>query len=50
MAERKTVGYRFDPGTNLLAVHLSGIRRKMDTKGSPSILQGVRGLGVMLLP
>lgn len=42
-------GYRFDTQTNTLDVHLSGIRSKLDRPGTPSRIQGVRGLGLVLI-
>jgi two-component system OmpR family response regulator len=41
--------YHFDPGTNLIDVHMSKLRRRIDVPGKESILQTVRGSGYILL-
>jgi two-component system OmpR family response regulator len=41
-------GYHFDPGTNLIDVHMGRLRRKIDPPGEPPIIQTVRGAGYML--
>jgi two-component system OmpR family response regulator len=41
-------GYSFDPGTNLIDVHIRALRRKLETPGSPTLLQTVRGTGYCL--
>lgn len=41
-------GYRFDPGTNLVDVHVGKLRRKTDAAGEPSLIQTVRGTGFVL--
>ena len=41
-------GYRFDPGTNLVDVHLGKLRRKVDGPGEPALIQTVRGTGFVL--
>lgn len=38
-------GYHFDPGTNLIDVHLGRLRRKIDRPGLPPLLHTVRGSG-----
>jgi two-component system OmpR family response regulator len=43
-------GYAFDPGTNLIDVHVRGLRQKLDTPGSPQLLHTVRGAGYRLGP
>jgi two-component system, OmpR family, response regulator len=40
--------YYFDPGTNLIAVHVGRLRRKIDTPGAPSMFKTERGVGYML--
>ena len=40
--------YHFDPGTNLIDVHLGRLRRKVDPPGMPPLIQTVRGSGYML--
>ena len=39
--------YRFLPQTNLVDVHLSKLRRKIDVPGEPSLIQSVRGAGFL---
>jgi two-component system OmpR family response regulator len=41
-------GYYFDPGTNLVDVHLGRLRRKLDALGAPPMIQTVRGAGYTL--
>jgi two-component system OmpR family response regulator len=41
-------GYHFDPGTNLIDVHLGQLRRKVDPIGSKALVQTVRGSGYRL--
>lgn len=41
-------GYRFDPGTNLVDVHLGKLRRKVDVPGEPPLIHTVRGTGFVL--
>jgi two-component system OmpR family response regulator len=43
-------GYHFDPGTNLIDVHLGRLRRKLDVPGSPPLIQTIRGSGYALRP
>ncbi|HEX6833097.1 MAG TPA: response regulator transcription factor [Rudaea sp.] len=38
-------GYRFDPGTNLIEVHIAGLRRKLDQAGCANLIHTVRGSG-----
>lgn len=40
--------YRFDPGTNVIDVHISRIRRKIDGEGEPPLIHTVRGSGYKL--
>ena len=40
--------YHFDPGTNVIDVHLSRLRRKVDDPFEPPLLQTVRGVGYRL--
>ncbi|MBB5018590.1 two-component system OmpR family response regulator [Chitinivorax tropicus] len=40
--------YHFDPGTNVIDVHVSKLRAKIDQAGLPSLLQTVRGAGYRL--
>jgi len=41
-------GLRFDPGTNLIDVHIARLRRKVDTEGEPSLIRTMRGSGYRL--
>lgn len=40
--------YHFDPQTNVIDVHISKLRRKVDGPGEPPLIQTVRGAGYML--
>ncbi len=37
--------YHFDPGTNVIDVHVSRLRKKLDAGGAGNIVQTVRGTG-----
>jgi two-component system OmpR family response regulator len=41
-------GYHFNPGTNLIDVHMSRLRKKIDPPGVKPLMQTVRGSGYML--
>jgi DNA-binding response OmpR family regulator len=41
-------GYHFDPGTNLIDVHLSRLRKKVDTPGLEPMIRTIRGSGYAL--
>jgi two-component system, OmpR family, response regulator len=41
-------GYHFDPGTNLIDVHMGRLRRKIDPPGVKPMIQTVRGSGYIL--
>jgi len=41
-------GYHFDPGTNLIDVHLGRLRRKIDRPGLNPLIQTIRGSGYAL--
>ena len=41
-------GYHFDPGTNLIDVHLGRLRRKVDPPGAEPLIRTVRGSGYAL--
>src|ERR1700675_635156 len=41
-------GYRFDPGPNLIDVHMGRLRRKIDRQGAKALIQTVGGSGYML--
>jgi two-component system OmpR family response regulator len=40
--------YHFDPGTNVIDVHISRLRKKIDAPGQTPLLHTVRGVGYML--
>jgi two-component system OmpR family response regulator len=40
--------YHFDPGTNVIDVHISRLRKKIDEAGQIPLLHTVRGVGYML--
>jgi len=41
-------GYHFDPGTNVIDVHIGRLRRKMDAHGGAALIHTVRGCGYMI--
>lgn len=41
-------GYHFDPGTNLIDVHLGRLRKKVDAAGLPQLIHTIRGSGYAL--
>ncbi|PRX91790.1 response regulator transcription factor [Paraburkholderia sp. BL25I1N1] len=41
-------GYHFDPGTNLIDVHMGRLRKKIDPPGAQPLIQTVRGSGYLL--
>jgi two-component system OmpR family response regulator len=41
-------GFHFDPGTNVIDVHIGRLRRKIDGMGQPALIHTVRGTGYML--
>jgi two-component system, OmpR family, response regulator len=43
-------GFHFDPGTNVIDVHIGRLRRKIDSAGQPALIRTVRGTGYMLAP
>ena len=48
MIFEKVWGYTFDPGTNLIDVHVRTLRVKLEAPGSPVLLHTVRGSGYCL--
>ena len=48
MIFEKVWGYTFDPGTNLIDVHVRTLRGKLEAPGSPVLLHTVRGSGYCL--
>lgn len=41
-------GYHFDPQTNVIDVHISRLRKKVDLDGEPALIRTVRGSGYMI--
>jgi two-component system OmpR family response regulator len=41
-------GFHFDPGTNVIDVHIARLRRKIDGGGQVALIHTVRGTGYML--
>jgi two-component system OmpR family response regulator len=41
-------GYHFDPGTNLIDVHMGRLRKKIDPPGATQLIHTVRGAGYIL--
>ncbi|MET0499358.1 MAG: response regulator transcription factor [Steroidobacteraceae bacterium] len=41
-------GYHFDPGTNVIEVHIGRLRRKLDLPGHADLIHTVRGVGYVL--
>lgn len=41
-------GYHFDPGTNVIDVHIGRLRKKVDPPGLPPLIATVRGSGYRL--
>lgn len=44
----KVWGYSFDPGTNLIDVHIGKLRKKIDPPGLPQMFKTERGMGYEL--
>jgi two-component system OmpR family response regulator len=42
--------YYFDPGTNLIDVHVGRLRKKIDLPGAPSLIKTERGVGYIFNP
>ncbi|WP_252180353.1 response regulator transcription factor [Endozoicomonas sp. 4G] len=40
--------YHFDPGSNIIDVHVAKLRKKLDAAGGASLIQTVRGAGYVL--
>lgn len=40
--------YHFDPNTNVVDVHISKLRRQLDERGDPPLIETVRGAGYMV--
>jgi two-component system OmpR family response regulator len=43
-------GFHFDPGTNVIDVHIARLRRKLDPPGTSPLIRTVRGSGYLLAP
>ncbi|HEY4091311.1 MAG TPA: response regulator transcription factor [Luteibacter sp.] len=43
-------GFHFDPGTNVIDVHIGRLRRKIDGTGQVPLIRTVRGSGYVLAP
>jgi two-component system OmpR family response regulator len=41
-------GYHFDPGTNVIEVHIGRLRRKLDPPDQEPLIHTVRGVGYVL--
>ena len=41
-------GYHFDPGTNVIDVHIGRLRRKVDAHGAVPLIHTVRGCGYVI--
>jgi two-component system, OmpR family, response regulator len=41
-------GYHFDPGTNVIDVHIARLRRKVDAGDGPALIRTVRGCGYLI--
>jgi DNA-binding response OmpR family regulator len=41
-------GYHFDPGTNVIEVHIGRLRKKIDAPGAAQLIRTVRGSGYVL--
>ena len=41
-------GYRFDPGTNVVDVHVGRLRRKLELAGATGAVRTIRGVGYAL--
>jgi DNA-binding response OmpR family regulator len=41
-------GYQFEPGTNLVSVHIANLRKKLGA--GPVVIEAVRGVGYRLRP
>ena len=41
-------GYRFEPGTNVVDVHVARLRRKLESAGAAGAIRTVRGIGSAL--
>ena len=42
---REVWGYEFDPGTNVVDVHVNRLRRKLEDRGLEDVIRTVRGSG-----
>jgi two-component system OmpR family response regulator len=49
MLFRELWNYDFAPRSNLVDVHMSRLRRKLDSPGEPNLIENVRGIGFKLV-
>src|SRR5262249_35061177 len=42
-------GYSYDPGTNIVDVHIAHLRQKIDRGGERSLIRTVRGVGYQMV-
>ncbi len=45
MLLRTVWGYSFDPGTNIVDVHIAQLRRKLEQAGAENVIHTIRGVG-----
>jgi two-component system OmpR family response regulator len=45
MLLRSVWGYSFDPGTNIVDVHVAQLRRKLEQAGAVDVISTIRGVG-----
>lgn len=45
MLLRSVWGYSFDPGTNIVDVHVAQLRRKLEQAGAVDVITTIRGVG-----
>jgi two-component system OmpR family response regulator len=48
MIFEKVWGYNFDPGTNIIDVHVGNLRRKLEYGGAPALIRTARRAGYIL--
>jgi two-component system OmpR family response regulator len=48
MLLQKVWNMSFDPETNVVEAHMSNLRRKLEDREQPRLIQTVRGAGYML--
>jgi len=50
MLLEKVWDFNFDPSTNIVEVHVSRLRRKIEVEGEPPLIRTIRGAGYVLGP